>query len=132
MKKKLLVLFATVICLTTNYTLAGEKVSTVNTNSKHNQDFIYNFENCNQYISDDGYKITAILGWSNRKCYITEITHRQTLTCAFKLLELQDVIRLMKENNYLVENQKLQTIQSYEMMPFTSSYCSFELRNLNL
>ena len=133
MKKYLLVLLATMFHLSfVNQLQANEEQQAQDTNSKHNQEFIENFANCNEYVSDDGYKITAILGWTNRKCYITEITHKQTLTCGFKFLELQDVLEIAKEKDFKVTKDKLQILKSPDMAPFTSAYCTFEIRNLNL
>ena len=133
MKKYLLIFLAVLIySISAKSTYANDENLSQDINQEHNQEFIENFSNCNEYISDDGYKITAILGWTNRKCYITEITHKQTLTCAYKFLELQDVVEIMKEHNFQVATQKLQTLRTPHMVPFTSAYCTFEIRNLNL
>ena len=132
MKKYLLVLLATMFNLCfINQTQANEQQAQ-NINREHDKEFIENLANCNEYVSDDGYKITAILGWTNRKCYITEITHKQTLTCGYKLLELQDLVEMIKEKNFQVSKDKLQILKTPEMAPFTAAYCSFEIRNLNL
>ena len=132
MKKYLLVLLATMFYLCFDNQTRADEQRAQSANLKHNQEFIENFSNCNEYVSDDGYKITAILGWTNRKCYITEITHKQTLTCAYKTLELEDVIEIMKEKDCQVSKDKLQILKTPEMAPFTSAYCTFEIRNLNL
>ena len=51
--------------------------------------FLYSVANCKQFTHEDNRKITVVMGWVNRKCYIKEITHYRTISCAIRYNELE-------------------------------------------
>ena len=66
--------------------------------------FINNFSTCSKYLENGERRISFVLGWSTRKCYYKEISSKETIICGFKTLELEDLIKKMKSENYQVEN----------------------------
>ena len=90
MKKKLLI-----ISLITFSALVSTKGYAISS-----QDFIKKFSTCSYHVENSENRISAILGWSTRKCYYKEITHLETVTCGFKQLELQNVVNAMKKEKY--------------------------------
>lgn len=66
--------------------------------------FINNFSTCSKYLENGERRISFVLGWSTRKCYYKEISSKETIVCGFKTLELEDLIKKMKSENYQVEN----------------------------
>ena len=63
------------------------------------QEFILKFSTCTKSFTDDGKKITAILGWSNRKCQYKEMSARNTITCSFTNAELKEITNELKSKN---------------------------------
>lgn len=96
------------------------------------QSFISKFANCSQYIDNDERRISIILGWATRRCYYEEITHNSTVNCSFKELELQDVVKIMKNERYDYTKgfSSLKGAQKY----FHPSYgnCKSEIKYNNL
>lgn len=66
--------------------------------------YIKKFSNCSKYIYNTDNKISAILGWSARKCYYQEFSGLEQISCAFKMKELQDISRAMKKEKYNYKN----------------------------
>ncbi|MBE7707413.1 MAG: hypothetical protein E7Z88_01775 [Cyanobacteria bacterium SIG27] len=66
--------------------------------------FINNFSTCTKYLENGEKRISFVLGWATRKCYYKEISTKETIICSFKTLELEDLIKKMKNENYKVEN----------------------------
>ena len=66
--------------------------------------FINNFSTCSKYLENGERRISFVLGWSTRKCYYKEISSKETIICGFKTLELEDVVKKMKNEGYQVEN----------------------------
>ena len=46
-------------------------------------------------------RIHVMLGWSNRKCYYKEFSANQEVICGFKVLELQDISKMMIQQNFV-------------------------------
>ena len=63
------------------------------------QDFLIKFSSCTKSFTDDGKKITAILGWTNRKCQYKEMSARSTVTCSFTNQELKEIVNELKSKN---------------------------------
>ncbi|MBQ4646213.1 MAG: hypothetical protein IJB79_02580 [Candidatus Gastranaerophilales bacterium] len=63
-------------------------------------EFIQKFSTCSYFIDNNERKIQAILGWSNRRCYYKELNYKGELTCSFKQLELNEVVKTMKQENF--------------------------------
>ena len=68
--------------------------------SENSQAFIKNFSTCTNWVDNGENRISIILGWSTRKCYYQEISHNETVNCGFKQLELQDMVNIMKRENF--------------------------------
>ena len=92
------------------------------------EDFLEKLATCEEFLINRDNKVIAIIGWTNRRCYLTQITHRQNMTCGFKQLELLDVIQLMKNKNYNFDEDNLDEIKSEEFEPFTQTYCKIQNR----
>ena len=67
---------------------------------ENSYEFIKNFSTCTNWVDNGEKRISIILGWSTRKCYYEEISHKETVNCAFKQLELQDMVKIMKQENF--------------------------------
>ena len=64
------------------------------------QNFIRNFSTCTKFMINGDNRIYVMLGWSNRECYYKEFSMKEDIACKFKILELQDMTKLMKQNNF--------------------------------
>ena len=62
--------------------------------------YMKKFSNCSKYIYNADNKISAILGWSARKCYYQEFSGVEEINCAFKTNELKDISSAMKKERY--------------------------------
>lgn len=69
-----------------------------------NAQFIDNFSTCSKYLENGEKRISFVLGWAARKCYYKEISSQETIICGFKTLELEDLIKSMRKENYKFEN----------------------------
>lgn len=65
-----------------------------------NDSYIKKFSNCTKHVYNVDNKISAILGWSARKCYYQEFSGVEEISCAFKTKELQDITYAMKKERY--------------------------------
>ena len=97
--------------------------------STNSQEFIKKFSTCSYFVDNGEKRISAILGWSTRRCYYKEITHLEDVTCGFKQLELQNVANAMKKENY--DHTKgitsLKTIDNY--LYFSPEICNIKSKN---
>ena len=64
------------------------------------QNFIRHFSSCTKFMINGDNRIYVMLGWSNRECYYKEFSTKEKVTCNFKILELQDITKIMKQNNF--------------------------------
>lgn len=64
------------------------------------QTFINHFSTCSGWVNNDERRVSVILGWSDRRCYYKEISHKEEITCGFKQLELEEMINIMKKENF--------------------------------
>lgn len=88
-----------------------------------NEEFLQNLSSCNYHIDINDNGIFMILGWSNRRCYYKEVGYKEELSCSFKILELEDLINIMRNENYYYTKglKNLKGAQKYVKSP---NYCS--------
>lgn len=97
--------------------------------AQNSQEFLKNFSTCTNWVDNGEKRISIILGWSSRKCYYKEISHKQLVSCAFKQLELQDMVNIMKRENfdYTQGITSLKTADKYLL--YSPDVCKIETRN---
>ena len=64
-------------------------------------DFLNKFSACSKSYTDNGKKITVILGWMNRECHYTEITAQKTVNCTFDKNQLTEISRELRTKKHI-------------------------------
>lgn len=64
-------------------------------------DFLNKFSTCSKSHTDNGRKITVIMGIMNRECHYTEITAQKTVTCTFDKNQISEIARELRIKKHI-------------------------------
>ena len=96
--------------------------------AENTEQFINNFSTCSKYLENGERRISFVLGWSARKCYYKEMSSKETIICGLKTLELEDLIKIMKKENYQVENG-IRSLKGARKYMEKEDICQVQLKN---
>ena len=97
--------------------------------NEDSQEFMKNFSTCKSWMNNGEKRISIILGWSTRKCHYQEVSHYELVNCAFKQLELQDMVNIMKRENFDYTQGLTSLKGADKYLYYSPEICTVESRN---